>query len=113
MPVPPKPLAHVGAMAQCPHGGPLTFAPGSTRVRVSGMPVATVADQATIAACAFNVSGSPHPCVRVQWTFPAVRVKASLAPVILQTSVGLCLAADQAPQGPPIISGTQPRVLGT
>jgi hypothetical protein len=100
-------------MAQCPHGGPLTFAPGSARVRVSGMPVATVADQAAIAGCAFNVSGALHPCVRVQWVLPAGRVKASLAPVILQTSIGLSLAADQAPQGPPIVSGTQPRVLGT
>jgi hypothetical protein len=27
--------------------------------------------------------------------------------------VGLCLAPDQAPQGPPIVSSTQPRVLGT
>jgi hypothetical protein len=34
-------------------------------------------------------------------------------PVILQTSVGLCLAADQAPQGPVIVSSTQPRVVGT
>jgi hypothetical protein len=42
-----------------------------------------------------------------------VRVTASLMPLILQTSVGLCLAADQAPQGPPVVSSTQPRVLGT
>ena len=55
----------------------------------------------------------PHPCVRVQWLVPALRVKVNLAPVILQTSVGLCLAADQAPQGPPMVSATQPRVIGT
>jgi hypothetical protein len=109
----PTPIAHVGAVAQCPHGGPVTIAPGSPRVRVSGMPVATLADQATVAACAFNVSGSPHPCVRVQWLVPAVRVKSNAVPVILQTSVGLSQAADQAPQGPPVISSTQPRVLGT
>jgi hypothetical protein len=77
------------------------------------MPAATLADQYLIAGCVFNVLGAPHPCVRVQWLVPAVRVTASLMPLILQTSVGLCLAADQAPQGPPVVSSTQPRVLGT
>jgi hypothetical protein len=77
------------------------------------MPAATMADQYLIAGCVFNVAGAPHPCVRVQWLVPAVRVTASLMPLILQTSVGLCLAADQVPQGPPVVSSTQPRVLGT
>jgi hypothetical protein len=109
----PTPVAHVGAVAQCPHGGPVTLLPGAPRVLVSGMPVATLTGPALVAGCVLNVSGAPHPCVRVQWTAPAVRVKASLVPLVLQTSAGLCLAADQAPQGPPIVSGTQPRVLGT
>lgn len=109
----PTPVAHVGAVGMCPHGGPLTFIPTAPRVLVSGMPVVTMADQALVAGCIFNVSGAPHPCVRVQWTVPAVRVKSSLMPVILQTSVGLSLAPDQAPQGPPVITTAQPRVLGT
>jgi len=109
----PTPVAHVGAAALCPHGGPVTIIPSAPRVLVSGMPVATLVDTALIAGCAFNVAGAPHPCVRVQWMVPAVRVKSSLAPLILQTSAGLALAVDQAPQGPPIIVATQPRVLGT
>lgn len=109
----PTPLAHVGAVAQCPHGGPVTFAPSAPRVRVCGMPVATALDPTAVAGCAFNVSGAPHPCVRVVWTVPAARVKSNLVPILLQTSVGLAVAADQAPQGPPLISATQPRVLGT
>jgi hypothetical protein len=109
----PTPLAHAGAVAQCPHGGAVTFIPSAPRVLVSGMPVATLPDAAPVAGCAFNVSGAPHPCLRVQWLVPAVRVKSTLLPLVLQTSAGLCLAGDQAPQGPPIISATQPRVLGT
>ncbi len=109
----PTPVVHAGAVAQCPHGGPVTFIPSAPRVLVSGMPVATMPDTALVAGCAFNVSGAPHPCMRVQWLLPAVRVKSNLLPLVLQTSAGLCLAGDQAPQGPPIISTTQPRVLGT
>jgi hypothetical protein len=106
-------VAHVGMVAQCPHGGTVMEVPSTPRVFLSGRPVATLADQYPIVACALNVAGAPHPCVRVQWLVPALRVKANLMPVILQTSVGLCLAADQAPQGPPIVSSTQLRVIGT
>jgi hypothetical protein len=108
----PAPVVHVGAVTLCPHGGPVTEIPSAPRVLLSGMPAATMADQYLVAGCAFS-PGAPHPCVRVQWVVPAVRVTASLMPLILQTSVGLCLAVDQAPQGPPIVSSTQPRVLGT
>ena len=105
-------LVHVGAAVQCPHGGVVTEIPVTPRVWLSGLPVATLADQYPIAGCAFTLP-PPHPCVRAQWLAPAIRVKASLKPVVLQTSVGACVAADQAPQGPPIVTSTQPRVIGT
>ena len=105
-------LFHVGGMAMCPHGGQVTTISANVRVFVSGMAVATATDQFVVAGCAFNVSGAPHPCVLLQWLVPAVRVKVMGQPVILQTSSGLAKAADQAPQGPPVITTTQPRVQG-
>ena len=105
---------HVGALAKCPHGGSVTFVPGGIpRVFVSGQPVATMTDMDIVAGCAFNLSGAPHPCLQIRWLAPALRVTSSLAPLILLTRGGACLAADQAPQGPPIIGSTQVRVLGT
>ena len=109
----PGPIYHVGAVAICPHGGQVTTISSNARVTVSGMPIATIADQSLVAACAFNVSGAPMPCVRVQWLVPAVRVKVMGLPVLLQTSTGLCLNPTQAPQGAPIIVSTQPRVIAT
>jgi len=106
------PIFHVGATAICPHGGPVTTISTNARVLVNGMPAATMADQFMIAGCAFNISGAPHPCVLVQWLVPAVRVMVMGQPVILQTSVGLAKAADQAPQGPPSVLVVQPRVQG-
>jgi hypothetical protein len=106
-------LFHVGATAMCPHAGPVTTISSNARVLVSGMPVATLADQFMVAGCAFNVSGAPHPCVRVQWLTPAARVLVGGQPAILQTSTGLALAADQAPQGPPTVTVTQTRVMAT
>jgi hypothetical protein len=51
--------------------------------------------------------------VRVQWLVPATRVFVNGQPAILQTSAGLCLSAEQIPQGPPVVAVTQPRVIGT
>lgn len=109
----PGTLFHVGAVAMCPHGAPVNAISSNARVLVSGMPVATMADQYLIAGCAFNVSGSPSPCLRVQWLTPAVRVLVNGLPPILNTSTGLCLNPAQAPQGPPIVVTTQPRVMAT
>jgi hypothetical protein len=106
-------LFHVGAQAMCPHGGQVSTASSNTRVKIGDQLVATSADTCTIAGCAFNVSGSPHPCVKVQWLVPAVRVKINHQAAILQTSPALCLAADQAPQGPPQVTVAQKRVKGT
>ncbi|TVR51413.1 MAG: hypothetical protein EA425_06960 [Puniceicoccaceae bacterium] len=107
------PLVHVSAAINCPHGGPVTVVPAQTRVLASGQPVATLADQYLVAGCAFTLpGGKPQPCMRVQWLVPASRVLVNGAPAILQGSSGLCLSAEQIPQGPPIVAATQPRVLG-
>lgn len=109
----PGPIFHVGATAICPHGGQVQTISSNARVLVGGMPAATMADTYLVAGCAFAVGPKPQPCVRVQWIVPAVRVLVMGQPVILQTSTGLCLSAEQIPQGPPAVLVTQPRVIGT
>ena len=109
----PGPLYHVGASAICPHGGQVSVVSTNTRVLVSGMPVAILADTYPIAGCVFTLpNGKPQPCVLARWLVPATRVFVNGQPVILQTSTGLCLSAEQIPQGPPTIIATQPRVVG-
>ena len=109
----PGPIFHVGATAICPHGGQVQTISSNTRVLLGGMPAATLADTYLVAGCVFTVGTKPQPCVRVQWLVPAVRVTVMGQPVILQTSTGLCLSAEQIPQGPPTIVATQPRVIAT
>jgi hypothetical protein len=109
----PGPIFHVGATAICPHGGQVQTISSNTRVLLGGMPAATLADTYLVAGCVFTVGTKPQPCVRVQWLVPAVRVTVMGQPVILQTSTGLCLSAEQIPQGPPSVLVTQPRVVGT
>ncbi|HQN29574.1 MAG TPA: hypothetical protein PKX20_00470 [Methanothrix soehngenii] len=106
-------LFHFGAAANCPHGGVVNVVTSNARVLVSGQPVATLADQCLVAGCAFTVPpGKPQPCLKVQWQVPSTRVFVNGQPAILNTSPALCLSPEQAPQGPPIVSATQPRVSG-
>jgi hypothetical protein len=104
---------HVGASAICPHGGQVSEITSNSQVFVSGQPVVTAEDEFLVAGCPFTVPSGPQPCLEVQWIVPAERVTINGAPAILLDSVGLCLNAEQAPQGPPTVVSTQTRVTGT
>lgn len=103
--------------AICTHGAQVAIISSNTRVMVAGSPVAVLNDQFTVTGCPFQVpvgaGTKPQPCVKIQWIAPAVRVRVGGQPVILQTSSGICLSAEQIPQGPPTVVATQPRVKGT
>lgn len=106
-------LVHVGATIMCPHAGQASVITSNSRVMVGGQPVGTLNDTYLIAGCPFTTpGGKPQPCVKINWLVPASRVKVNGQPVILQSSSGLCLSAEQAPQGPPNIIVTQSRVRG-
>lgn len=104
---------HVSATVTCPHGGQATDVSSNVRVKVSQMAVASVADQFTIAGCSFMVGNKPQPCISIRWVVPALRVKVNGSAALLQSSTGLCLSAEQAPQGPPTVTPTQQRVKAT
>jgi hypothetical protein len=113
----PGPLLHVGAGLACPHAATAQVVPVLARVLLNGAPVATAADQYPVVGCPFQVpvgaGTKPQPCVRLQWTAPALRVLVNGAPPILATSAGLGLSVEQIPQGPPIVTTVQPRVVAT
>jgi hypothetical protein len=109
----PAPVLTVAANVACTHGAPAMIVPSTPRVLVAGSPVAVLTDTTTVVGCPFVVVLKPQPCVLVRWMVGAARVFASGQPLLLQTSTGLCFSADQIPAGPPIVGGTQPRVLAT
>jgi len=109
----PSRLLHVNATVQCPHGGTANITSTNQRVKVSGMAVALLNDITMVSGCSFVVGNVPQPCVKVQWTVPAMRVKVMGQFVLLQSSSGLCQGPTQAPQGSPIVATTQMRVSAT
>ena len=105
-------IFHVGAMASCPHQGQVTTVTTNTRVLVNGSFAATAADLFTVAGCTFAPGGAAHPCVTVDWKMPSKRVFVNGAAVILETSAGVGVAADQALQGPATPTVVQKRAQG-
>jgi hypothetical protein len=105
------PLLTVASTMMCPHGGVVTAAPGSSRAQAAS-PILRSSDTFVVAGCTFNVSGAPHPCVSVNWVQTATRVRHAGDFALNQSSVGLCVAGDQTPQGAVLISSTQTGVSG-
>jgi hypothetical protein len=109
------PVLHVGAVVSCPHGVPAQVVPGNPRVVVSGTPVATMADAWPVAGCPFQIpvgaGTKPSPCVQLRWTVPAARVVVGGSPVLTALSTGFGVSPESAPQGPPVPSSVQARVV--
>jgi hypothetical protein len=96
----------------CPHGGTVSAVSSNTRTK-AGDPVLRTSDTFTIAGCPFTLPPStPHPCVTVQWVVAALRTKVLGDAVLTTDSVGMCQAADQAPQGTVLVNQTQTQVSG-
>lgn len=95
----------------CPHGGIVSPVPANAAVSLGGDPIVLDTDTFPIGGCAFS-PGAPHPCVQVKWIVTALRATADGSAPLTTDSVGMCLAADGAVQGPVIIQATQASVSG-
>ena len=112
-------MLHVGAVMQCTHMAPASTAPTQPRVLVSGQSVAVSSNVILVAGCLFQiptpVGPKPQPCVKVQWGMLSTRVLVMGQPVLLQpspgTGMGICQSVEQIPQGPPMVSAMQMRVM--
>jgi len=104
-------LLTASSTMMCPHGGQVIAVPAQTQA-VASAPILTMSATCSIAGCAFVIGIVPSPCLTVQWVMGATSVKAGGDFVLNESSVGLCLAATQAPQGAVLIVATQPAVQG-
>ena len=96
----------------CPHGGQVKAITTNTKVKSEGTKfLLRITDSFTIVGCPFVVTpptpATPSPCIIVQWSNPAQKVKVIGIPVLLETSIGLCLNPAGIPQGPVTIISTQ------
>lgn len=98
----------------CPHGGQAVLSAGQDKAEAEGGKLILVSDEPSIAGCAFTLpSGTPQPCIKVKWQVGAARATVNGTAVVTQSSVGLCLAAGDIPQGPATIAVAAARTFAT
>lgn len=110
------PLLTTASSLTCPHGGTVSIVSANARV-LAATPLALATDTFTIAGCPFQIPVGPamvpHPCMSVQWIVTNLKTLVNGAPTLNAESSGLCLAADQVPQGPVSVVQTQPSATGS
>lgn len=108
-------LLTTASSLQCPHGGSVSIISTNTKVS-AGAALALANDTFTISGCPFQipvgVGTVPHPCVRVQWILTNLQCMVANQPTLSESSKGLCLAVDQAPQGSVSVVSTQTKAEG-
>jgi hypothetical protein len=105
-------LLTTSSTVMCPHFGSAVLTTGNTRVLVDGAPVLLMTDQHAIRGCVFTLSGVPSPCLTIRWLTGTTQSKVGEIPMLLQSSVGLCLSGMQTPQGVAIVVQTQTQAIG-
>jgi len=106
------PLLTTMSTVMCPHAGQATLITSNTEAVIDGAPALLVTDVHPVVGCTFAPGGVYTPCVQIRWSAGATQTAVHGVPVLLQTSVGLCLNAAQAPQGAALVVQTQTRAQG-
>lgn len=102
------PILTTASTILCPHGGQAQLLTSNTEALIDGAPALLLTDLHPIVGCTF-APVTPSPCVSIRWLSGATQAKVRGTPMLLQSSVGLCLNALQAPQGLALIAQVQQR----
>jgi ABC-type amino acid transport system permease subunit len=105
------PILTTASTVMCPHGGMAQLVTTNTDALIDGAPALLQTDVHPIVGCPFTPVAY-SPCVLVRWVTAAVQTSVRNVPVLLQTSVGLCLNAAQAPQGTALVVQVQQKAKG-
>jgi hypothetical protein len=104
-------LITIASTLQCPHGGLVQIIPTNLRASAGGAPLATISDEFIIVGCPFTIPATPpipSPCITVQWLAGDLRTTVGALATVSESSVGICIGATGAPQGPVVIVTTAP-----
>lgn len=102
-----------GGLGVCPHGGQMPSLVADAKVLASGQLLATSPLPLGIVGCGFAPGGVAHPCGFVGGVQASTRITVNGKPALLVSQPLLCKAANQAPQGMPLVVTAATKVVGT
>jgi len=96
----------------CPHGGRVLATSTNALATAQGAALLLATDMLAVVGCPFAVGPKSQPCVTVRWLGGSTQAAVGGTPMVLQSSVGLCFSAEQAPQGAVVVVQAQATVQG-
>ena len=84
-----SPVLTTADTMMCPHGGTVMLTSSQGKVTANKSAVLRPGDTFSVAGCALNVAGVPHPCVTVEWQNPSPSTSAASQKVLTTASVGM------------------------
>ena len=105
------PILTQASTVMCPHGGMALLTTSNVEAKVDGAAMLLITDRHVITGCPFTTT-VPSPCLSIQWVTAATQTSLHGIPLLLQTSVGLCLNVAMAPQGTAVVVQTQQKAKG-
>ena len=112
-----SPLITTASSLQCPHGGTVAINSANTSTKAESAALALANDTFSISGCPFQIpvgaGTKPSPCVTVQWLVTNLKTQVNSTATLSSNSVGLCLSAEQLPQGSVSVVNTQAKASGT
>jgi hypothetical protein len=102
-----SPILTRASQIQCVHGAPAVLTTSNGVTKVQQAHALLESDVHVVTGCPFTIGTKPSPCVRIEWTAGASRVKVQGTKVLTRSSVGKCINAEGAVQGVAIIASTQ------
>jgi len=108
----PSPICTTSSTIQCTHGGQALLTTSNTDLQIAGSFALLETDVHSVAGCPFVIGTTPSPCLTIRWTLGATQTNVRGTKVLLQSSIGTCYNAAQAPQGVAIIVQVQPLAQG-
>lgn len=99
-----------GSQVKCPHGGSASLITSNAKASAASGRLLLVSDVHTVAGCAFTIGTKPSPCLRIEWSAGAVKLKAGGTAVLLESSMGTCYSPESAPQGVALVVQPEAKV---
>ena len=95
-----------GSTVQCPHGGSATLRHGELQDEGDERQGAARERQrhSALGGCSFMIGNKPSPCIKIEWSAGASKVKVNGTAVLVKSSVGKCSSPESAPQGTAIVA---------
>ncbi|OAN36923.1 hypothetical protein [Mycolicibacterium iranicum] len=104
-------LLTTASTIMCPHLGSAQLMTADVVAVADGTAILLETDVHVVVGCIFTVGAKYSPCVRIEWTGGSDTVSIGGTPALVESSIGKCISAENAPQGVALVVAAQTKAV--